>query len=123
MYNFECDLHAPYTEEYFIPFMEEDSAAIKLSIVFVITIILHFSDTALLSLFMIYCTTVATFNVSLLEELGPVLTGLFSEFPLVAVAAARVSASFTHVSAVHVVAGVTCPDAAQLRRAALVEWT
>lgn len=43
-----------YTRLYFIPFMEADSTSIKLSIIFVITIILSFSDTALLSLFMIY---------------------------------------------------------------------
>jgi hypothetical protein len=50
----------------------------------------------------------------------PILTDLFSEFPVVADAAARGATSFSHVSAVPLVAGLTCLDAVQLRSTALV---
>jgi hypothetical protein len=45
------------------------------------------------------------------------VTDLFSEFPVVAGAAARGSTSFSHIS---VVAGVACLDAVKLCRTALV---
>jgi hypothetical protein len=48
----------------------------------------------------------------------PVLTDLFSGLPAVADAAARGPQAIP-MSAVSVVAGVACPDAVQLRRAAL----
>jgi hypothetical protein len=51
---------------------------------------------------MICCITVTIFNVSLLVE----LEDLFSEFPVMADAAARGAASFSHMSAVPVVVGV-----------------
>jgi hypothetical protein len=50
--------------------MNSGSYFVSLSITFVKTIILYFSDTASLSSVMICCTTVATINVSLLDELG-----------------------------------------------------
>jgi hypothetical protein len=45
---------------------------------------------------------------------------LFSELPFGEDPAARGSASISHMSAVPVVAGVSCLDAVQLRRTALV---
>jgi hypothetical protein len=84
----------------------------KLSTIFVMTIILSCSDTVALSSVIICCATVATFNMSLLDELG--LTDLLSEFPVVADTAARGAASFSHISALSVVAGVSCLDAVQL---------
>jgi hypothetical protein len=83
-------------------------------------IILSSSDTASLSSLMICRTTVATFNLSLSDELGPVLIDPFSEFPVVADAAERGAASFSHLSAVPVVAVVAYLDAVHLRRAVLV---
>jgi hypothetical protein len=53
----------------------------------------------------------------------PVLTDLFSEFPVVAYAAAWDATSFSRLCAVPVVAGVACLDTVQLRRTALVRWT
>jgi hypothetical protein len=50
----------------------------------------------------------------------PVLTSLFSEIPVVADAAAQGVASFSHLSAVPVVAGVACLDAVQLQRTSLM---
>jgi hypothetical protein len=50
----------------------------------------------------------------------PVLTDLFSEFPVVADAVAWGTKSFYDMSAVPMVAGVTCLDAVQLRRTALI---
>jgi hypothetical protein len=50
---------------------------------------ISFSDTASLSSVMIYCTTVVNSNVSLLDRWGACLNCLFSEFPIVADAAAR----------------------------------
>jgi hypothetical protein len=44
----------------------------------------------------------------------PVLTDLFSEFPVVADAATREATIFSHLAAVPVVAGVAHLDAAQL---------
>jgi hypothetical protein len=49
-----------------------------------------------------------------------VLRDMYSEFSLVADAAARSAARFYHLSAVPVVAGVECLEAVQLRRTALV---
>jgi hypothetical protein len=72
---------------------------------------------------MISRTTVATFNLSLSDELGAVLRDLFSEFPVPINAAARVAARFPHLSAVLTVAGVEYLDAVQLRRTALVSLT
>jgi hypothetical protein len=63
--------------------------------------------------------TVAIFNVSLLAELGDLL----SEFPVVADAAAREASSFFHMSAVLVVAGVACLDAVELRSSVLERRT
>jgi hypothetical protein len=71
---------------------------------------------------MICSTVVATFNVSLSDELG-VCTDLFSDFPVVADAAARGAERFSHLFAVHVVTGVEYLDAVQLRRTALVRQT
>jgi hypothetical protein len=48
------------------------------------------------------------------------VTDLFSEFLVVADAAARGSGNFPHMSAVPVVAGVACLDPVQLRTTALV---
>jgi hypothetical protein len=45
----------------------------------------------------------------------PVLTDLFSEFPVVADAAARGAAIFSHLSAMPVVTGVAYLDSVQLR--------
>jgi hypothetical protein len=84
----------------------------KLSTIFVMTMILYFSDTAILSSVVICCATVATFNMSLLDELE--LTDLLSEFPVVADTAARGAESFPHKSALLVFAGVSCLDAMQL---------
>jgi hypothetical protein len=42
---------------------------IKLSIIFAMTIILSFSDTTLLDSVIVYCPTVATFIVSIFDEL------------------------------------------------------
>jgi hypothetical protein len=50
----------------------------------------------------------------------PVLTDLFSKFPVVADAAEWVAARFSHLSAVPVVAVVECLDAMQLHRTALM---
>jgi hypothetical protein len=50
----------------------------------------------------------------------PVLTNLFSEFPVVA-DAERVAASFSHLSAVPMVSSVAYLAAMQLRRTALVK--
>jgi hypothetical protein len=61
---------------------------------------------------MICCNIVSTFNVSLLFDWERLLADLFSEFPIVAGAAARVATKFFHVSAVSVVAGVACLDSA-----------
>jgi hypothetical protein len=52
--------------------------------------------------------------------LEPVLTDLFSEFPVVADAAARGPESFYYMSVVPVVAGIVCLDAVELHRTALV---
>jgi hypothetical protein len=65
---------------------------------------------------MICCTTMANFNVSLFELESLLFSGLL----VAADAAARGSASFPHMSAVPVVAGVACLDVVQLRRTALV---
>jgi hypothetical protein len=51
----------------------------------------------------------------------PVLTDLFSEFPVVADAAAWGASCFSHMSVVPVIADVECLDAMQLRRTALVK--
>jgi hypothetical protein len=70
---------------------------------------------------MVCYTTVAIFNVSLFSSnCKPVLTGLFSEYPVVAVAAALGSASFSHVC---YALGCWCcmSDAVQLGSTALVE--
>jgi hypothetical protein len=72
---------------------------------------------------MICRTTVCTFNMSLSDKVGPVLTDLFSEFPVVADAAERGAARFSHVSAVPVVAVVECLDAVQLHRTVLMRTT
>jgi hypothetical protein len=74
-------------------------------------ITLSSSDTASLSSLVICRTTVATFNLSLSDEMGLVLTDLFSEFPVVADADALGAARFSHLFAVPVVAVVQCPDA------------
>jgi hypothetical protein len=50
----------------------------------------------------------------------PVLMDQFSEFPVVADAAAQDAACVSHLSMVPVVAGVVCLDAVQLERTALV---
>jgi hypothetical protein len=55
----------------------------------------------------------------LLVKLGD-CTDLFIEFPVVADAAAQGFASFFHISAVSVVAGIVSLDAVQLYRTALV---
>jgi hypothetical protein len=66
---------------------------------FVMIIILSSSDEASLNSDMICCTTVTTESVQ---------TNLFPEFPVVADAAARGAARFSHLSVVPVVAGVQC---------------
>jgi hypothetical protein len=68
------------------------------------TIILYFSDTASQSSVMNYCTTVATFSLSLLSELGHVLIELFFEFSVVADAVAMGAAPSFLFSAPPVVA-------------------
>jgi hypothetical protein len=83
------------------------------------TITLYFSDTSSLSSVMMSHYS-GDFNVSLSE---PVLADLFSDFPVVADAAARCAARSFHLSAVPVVAGVAYLDAVQLRRTALVRRT
>jgi hypothetical protein len=59
----------------------------------------------------------ATFNVSLLDELGAC-----TDRPVLADAAARGAARFSHLSAVPVVAGVQSLDAVQLRTTPLVRY-
>jgi hypothetical protein len=76
---------------------------------------LSFSDTAPLSSVMICCTTVVTFNMSLLDELGAC-----TNRPVLADAAAWGTTSFSHMSTVPVVAGIDCLAAVQLHRTALV---
>jgi hypothetical protein len=96
----------------------------SLSAIFVMIIILSFLDSASLSTVMICCTTVATFlTCHFYTNREPALTDLFSEFPVVAAAAARGAESFSHFSAVPVAADVACLDAVRLRRTALVMWT
>jgi hypothetical protein len=68
---------------------------------------------------MICRTAVATFSLSLSEELGPVLTDPFSEVHVVVDAAERSAARFSHLYAVPVVA-IESPDAMQLHRSGLV---
>jgi hypothetical protein len=92
----------------------------SLSTVFVITIILSFSDTSLLSSPIICCITVATFNVSLLVKLGVCTDRPVFCNNVVEDAAVWGSACFSHLSAVPVVACVECLDAVQLHRTALV---
>jgi hypothetical protein len=53
-------------------------------------------------------------------SLEPVLPDLFSEFSVVADAAAWGNPCFSHMSAVPVIAGVECLDTVQLHRTALV---
>jgi hypothetical protein len=91
--------------------MNSRSHFVSLSIIYVMTIILSFSDAVSQSSVMICCIAVSS-----LVELGD----LFSQFPVVADAAARRAGSFSRMSAMPVVAGVACLDAVQLRRSALV---
>jgi hypothetical protein len=81
------------------------------------TINLSISDSASLSSVMICCIAVETFNVSLLVELEAYTDRLFSEFPVVAAVAAWGPTSFSHMSAVPVVAGVACLYTVQHRTA------
>jgi hypothetical protein len=69
---------------------------------------------------MTFCTTVATFSMSLLNELGICTDRPISEFPVVTDAAALGPTHFSHLSAEPVVAGVASLDALQLHSTALV---
>jgi hypothetical protein len=62
----------------------------------------------------------ATFIISLLAELGAYADRPVSEISVVADAAARGAEPFSHLSLVPVVDDVTCLDAVQLHRTALV---
>jgi hypothetical protein len=77
------------------------------------TIALYYSDIALVSSVMIWCTTVAT--VPLLEELGDC-----TDRPVFWISFVEDTAA---LSALFVVAGVVYLDAVQLPRAAVVMWT
>jgi hypothetical protein len=86
----------------------------------IMTIILYLSDTASLSSVMICCTTMATFIMSLLDELRAYTDRPVFEFPVMSDSAVRGAARFFHLCAVSVVAGVACLDAMQLHRITLV---
>jgi hypothetical protein len=77
------------------------------------TIIIFYTPS--LSSVMICRTTMENFNMSLLDGTG----SLFSKFSVVADAAARGVARFSHMSAVPVLAGVACLDTMQLYKTAL----
>jgi hypothetical protein len=93
---------------------------VSLSTIFVMTIMLFSSDTASPSSVMICHIRVANLTCHCQANREPVMSDLFSEFPVVADVAAWGATRFSHLSAVPVDAGLECLDAVQLRRTVLV---